>query len=78
MRTVMCDQLATMSVVGCGKSSHNGGGRADRRRGRAHRVDELPAFVALDRGERVGLLTYRLDGDTVEIVTLDSLREASA
>ena len=44
-------------------------------RGRAHRVDELPAFVALDRGERVALLTYRLDGDTFEIVTLDSLRE---
>jgi len=44
-------------------------------RGRAHRVDELPALVALDRGERVGLLTYCMDGGTVEIVTLDSLRE---
>ena len=31
--------------------------------------------MALDRGERVALLTYRLDGDTFEIVTLDSLRE---
>ncbi len=35
---------------------------------------ELPGFYAVQDGERVGLLTYHLEGDACEIVTLNSLR----
>lgn len=35
---------------------------------------ELPGFVAVENADRVGLVTYHIDGDTCEIVTLDSLR----
>jgi ribosomal protein S18 acetylase RimI-like enzyme len=34
----------------------------------------LPGFVAWQDGERVGLVTYHLEGDACEIVTMDSLR----
>ena len=34
----------------------------------------LPGFVAWAAGERIGLVTYHLDGDACEIVTLDSQR----
>ena len=44
-------------------------------RGHVHLVDALPALVAFDREERVGLLVYRLDPDLAEIITLDALRE---
>jgi DNA-3-methyladenine glycosylase I len=33
----------------------------------------LPGFVAWQGGERIGLVTYQLDDDACEIVTLDSL-----
>jgi N-acetylglutamate synthase-like GNAT family acetyltransferase len=46
-------------------------------RGAVHRPAELPAFVAELDGERVGLATYRLDGEACELVTLDSLREGA-
>lgn len=36
----------------------------------------LPGFVATTNGEIAGLLTYHLEGNECEIVTLDSLREA--
>jgi GNAT superfamily N-acetyltransferase len=39
-----------------------------------YRPDELQGFVALDGGEWVGLITYKLIGTTCEIVSLDSLR----
>jgi GNAT superfamily N-acetyltransferase len=42
-------------------------------RGRAHRADGLPALVAVRRDERAGLATTRLDGDELELVTLDAL-----
>ncbi len=35
---------------------------------------ELPGFVAEQGGERVGLLTYHVDGSSCEIVTVDSAR----
>jgi ribosomal protein S18 acetylase RimI-like enzyme len=38
------------------------------------RPAELPGFVAIRGGEWVGLITYQVDGDACEIVTLDSLR----
>jgi len=42
-------------------------------RGRVHEADTLPGFVATQEGERVGLLTYSVDGKECEIVTIDSL-----
>ena len=44
-------------------------------RGRVHDADRLPSLVALLGSRRVGLLTYRIDVDQCEIVTLDSLQE---
>jgi ribosomal protein S18 acetylase RimI-like enzyme len=33
---------------------------------------DLPGFVAEDEGRRVGLLTYRVEGDDCEVVTIDA------
>jgi N-acetylglutamate synthase-like GNAT family acetyltransferase len=41
-------------------------------RGRIHRADELDGFLAEVEGTLVGLLTYRVEGDACEIVTLNS------
>jgi GNAT superfamily N-acetyltransferase len=43
--------------------------------GRVYRVADLPGFVALDEREPVGLVTFSIEGDACEIVTIDSLRE---
>lgn len=40
-----------------------------------YRPAGLPGFGAWVDGEAVGLITYHLDGDSCEIVTLNSLRE---
>lgn len=42
--------------------------------GEVFRPHELPGFIALADGEAVGLVTYRIDGDGCEIVTIDSIR----
>ncbi len=44
-------------------------------RGRVHEADQLPAFVALRDHELIGLVTYDLDGDQCEIVSLNSMVE---
>lgn len=44
-------------------------------RGRVHRADHLPGFVAAINGDPLGLLTYHVSGRECEIVTLNSLRE---
>jgi ribosomal protein S18 acetylase RimI-like enzyme len=44
-------------------------------RGRVHRADRLPGFVASQDGRRLGLVTYRLEGADCELVSLDSLAE---
>jgi ribosomal protein S18 acetylase RimI-like enzyme len=44
-------------------------------RGRIHHADQLPGLVAWDDNVRLGLLTYHIDNDACEIVTLNSLRE---
>lgn len=44
-------------------------------RGRVHRADLLPAFVAESGGERVGLATYHHGGDETELVTLDAMED---
>ncbi|MGQ0572234.1 MAG: GNAT family N-acetyltransferase, partial [Armatimonadota bacterium] len=42
--------------------------------GAVYRPAELPGFVALEERERVGLLTYQVEGPACEIVSLDSTR----
>jgi len=44
-------------------------------RGRLHRADELPGFVALRAHRPLGLLTYLVEGDACEIVSLDAVRD---
>ena len=44
-------------------------------RGRAWKPAELPVFAAFDGDDCVGLVTYELDGEACEIVTIDALRE---
>ncbi len=41
-------------------------------RGVVHDPTALPGFVAEEGGERVGLLTYRIDGADCEVVTIDA------
>jgi len=41
-------------------------------RGVVHDPGALPGFVAEDDGEPVGLLTYRIDGDDCEVVTINA------
>lgn len=35
---------------------------------------DLPGFIAMEGDERVGLITYHIEKDEIEIVTLDSLQ----
>lgn len=44
-------------------------------RGRIHHADELPGFMAVQGDEPVGLVTYRIEGDQCEIVTVNSTVE---
>ena len=44
-------------------------------RGCLHQADQLPGFVADSAGAYLGLVTYRIEGDQCEVVSLDSLRE---
>jgi len=46
-------------------------------RGVLHDMTRLPGLVAWRSGERAGLLTYHLAGDSCEIVSLDSLVEGA-
>ena len=41
-------------------------------RGRSHDASALPGFVATQDDKPIGLITYRIDGDQCEIVTIDS------
>jgi ribosomal protein S18 acetylase RimI-like enzyme len=43
-------------------------------RGRVREVSELSALVAVEGGDRVGLLTYVIEDEVAELVTLDALR----
>lgn len=43
--------------------------------GRVHQVDLLPGFVAFDDGRRVGVVTYAIDGEDCEVVTIDAIEE---
>ncbi len=44
-------------------------------RGRVHPVESLAGLVAWRGGQRVGLATYRVEGDAWEVVTLDALEQ---
>ena len=44
-------------------------------RGRIHHADRLPGFIALINDELVGLVTYNIENNQCEIVTLNSLIE---
>jgi GNAT superfamily N-acetyltransferase len=38
-----------------------------------HDPTELPGFIAVDGGERIGLATYHIEGDECELVSIDAL-----
>jgi len=42
--------------------------------GEVYHCQNLPGFIAVQKEERVGLVTYTIVGDSCEIVSLDSLR----
>ena len=44
-------------------------------RGVVHQADELPGFVAVEGGERVGLAIYRIASGGCEIISLNGLVE---
>lgn len=44
-------------------------------RGKVHYVDQLMGFVAIQKRKRVGLLTFKIDDQECEIITLNSLKE---
>lgn len=43
--------------------------------GRTYEVDKLPGLIAEKDGEPAGLVTYHIDADECEVVTLNSLEE---
>jgi GNAT superfamily N-acetyltransferase len=43
--------------------------------GRVYRVAELPGFVALEDDAPLGVITFTIEDDACEVVTIDSLRE---
>jgi len=44
-------------------------------RGKVHYADRLQGFIALEGGKRIGLVTFLIEGDECEIVTLNSIVE---
>lgn len=44
-------------------------------RGKLHRADELPGFIAMQSGKPAGLITYQITGEECEIITMNSLIE---
>ncbi|MHC5036044.1 MAG: GNAT family N-acetyltransferase [Planctomycetota bacterium] len=43
-------------------------------RGTLHAPHELPGYVAMASGKKAGLVTYRIEGEEAEIISLDSLK----
>jgi ribosomal protein S18 acetylase RimI-like enzyme len=44
-------------------------------RGKLYYADQLSGFVATEQDEKIGLITYSINGTECEIVTLNSVRE---
>jgi RimJ/RimL family protein N-acetyltransferase len=42
-------------------------------RNKLHQADSLPGFVAVNGKKLIGLITFKIDNDACEIVTLDSV-----
>lgn len=55
--------------------AHHWGSSTIVSRGVIYNTGTLPGFVAVQRDERIGLVTYHLHGGACEIVSLDSMRE---
>src|SRR5260221_11190046 len=45
--------------------------------GVVYHPQDLPGFVAIQEGEKVGLVTYNIEGESCEVVTIDSIRPSS-
>ena len=43
--------------------------------GEIHHADKLPGFIAVQDGKPSGLITYNVNGDQCQIVTMNSLNE---
>ncbi|GHO94755.1 N-acetyltransferase [Reticulibacter mediterranei] len=43
-------------------------------RGTFYTADALPGFIAVEDGKRVGLITYHIQGNECEVVSVDSTR----
>ena len=41
--------------------------------GRLHRLDDLPGFAAVSHGAVAGVVTYLIEADTCEVVSIDSV-----
>lgn len=46
-------------------------------RGKAHFADKLPGFIAVQKNKPVGLITYQINRNECEIISLNSLVEKS-
>ena len=46
--------------------------------GITYELDKQPGFIATKNGERVGLITYHIEGSECEIVSIDSLHEGQS
>jgi len=44
-------------------------------KGLVHNASELPGYIAIHNDIRAGLITYRIEDDECEIVTMNSLKE---
>jgi GNAT superfamily N-acetyltransferase len=44
-------------------------------RGKIHRADRLPGFIAEEKGRPTGLITYEINGKDCEIITMNSLAQ---
>ena len=53
----------------------NWGSTAIITRGKIHKADNLPGFAAFDNDKMIGLITYNIENNECEIISLDSLRE---
>lgn len=44
-------------------------------RGKIHEANKLPGFIAVKKNEPIGLITYKINNNECEIVSLDSIIE---
>ena len=52
---------------------NNWGGDFIVSRGKVHKSDNLEGFITEEKGEKVGLVTFNIENNKMEIVTIDSL-----